>query len=222
MKINFKKIFLFWFFLFISLLVFCFSVNIYIEKKSENYIYSKINDLENKKVWLVLWAQVFKWWIPSNILKDRLDSSIRVYNSWKFEIFLLSWDHWTVYYDEVNTMKDYLLKKWIPKEKLFLDHAGFDTYDSLYRAKNIFWAEDLIIFTQQFHLPRAVYIWKWLWLDVTWYVSDKHIYLNESYNKRREFFARIKAFLEVEILHTKSKYLWGKIDLDWSYLESWD
>jgi len=206
----------------IILIIFCISVNFYITKTSEKFIFSEIENLENKKIWLVLWARVYKWKIVSTILKDRLDSSIEIFKKWKFEIFLLSWDHWWKYYDEVNTMKNYLLQKWIPKEKIFLDHAGFDTYDSFYRAKYIFWVKSLIVFTQEFHLPRAVYIGRWLKLDVAWFISDKHKYLNQNYNERREFLARIKAFLDVEILHSKSKYIWEKIDINWSYLESWD
>lgn len=215
LRLKYPLYFILW------IIIFSIWVNFYVIKSSENYVFSEIKNLENKQVWLVLWASA-KLNFPSITLQDRLDSSIEAFKKWKFEIFLLSWDHWKKNYDEVNTMKNYLLKKGISKEKIFLDHAGFDTYDSLYRAKNIFWAKSLVIFTQKFHLYRAVYIWNWLWINSIWYISDKRKYLKENYNSRREFLARIKAFLEVEIFHTQSKFLWKKINLNWSYLETWD
>ena len=118
------------------------SVNIYIIKTTENYIYteSKLvpSDLKVDAV-LVLGAKVYpKTGRLSDILKDRVDTAVEIYRNGNAEKFLLSGDHGQVDYDEVNVMKDYLLNLGIPEEDIFLDHAGFDTYDSVVRAKEVF------------------------------------------------------------------------------------
>jgi vancomycin permeability regulator SanA len=95
---------------------------------------------------------------PGLALQDRLDTALDLYNNNKVSLFLVSGDHGTKDYDEVNTMKQYLLDHDIPKEKIFLDHAGFDTYDSFYRARDIFEVTSTIVVTQGYHLPRSIFI----------------------------------------------------------------
>jgi vancomycin permeability regulator SanA len=108
-------------------------------------------------------------------------------------------------------MKNYLVQLWVKEEDIYLDYAGFDTYDSIYRAKDIFLRDEFVIFTQDFHLKRAMYIAKRLWIDTYWVETNMQSYTKENYYYFREIFARVKAFWEVEIFHTKPKYLWDKI-----------
>ena len=110
-------------------------------------------------------------------------------------------------------MQKYLLDLWVDVDDIYLDYAGFDTYDSIYRAKEIFGAEKLTLFTQDFHLKRAMYISKRFDIETIWVETNLQKYRKEKYNNRREVFARVKAFLEVEILKTKPKYLGESIEI---------
>ena len=110
-------------------------------------------------------------------------------------------------------MKDYLIKKGVPPQDIFLDHAGFDTYDSMYRARDIFGVKSLIISTQQFHINRALYISQRLGLESYGYPSEdkviRRIYLQET----RESLAKVKAFLETDILRSKPRLLGPQIPI---------
>lgn len=186
-------------------------INVYILTFSENKIVTNIDDLERKRVWLVLGAWVFSDGNVSNIFADRLDSAILAYQKGKIKEILVSWDNATKYYNEVIPAQKYLLNRWIPQDDIHLDYAWFDTYDSLFRAKAIFWQVDIIIFTQQFHLSRSIYIANKLWINVQGYRSDRQKYLRTKYYIFREFFSRIKAFWEVEITRPNPKYLGDSI-----------
>ncbi|MDD4358685.1 MAG: ElyC/SanA/YdcF family protein, partial [Candidatus Pacebacteria bacterium] len=142
------------YFLSIIILI-CLGVNLLILDYSRDI--KDISDLEESQVALVLGARVYND-RASDIFKDRLDSAIELYAQKKAKKILVSGDHGTKSYDEVNIAKSYLLSNNIKEEDIFLDHAGFDTYDSLYRAKEVFQINNAIIISQSFHLPRALYI----------------------------------------------------------------
>ena len=139
----------------------------------------------------------------------------------KVSKILVSGDHGTVEYDEVNTVKAYLLENGVQPENIFLDHAGFDTYDSIYRAKEIFEVESVVIVTQEFHLPRAVYIGNSLGIETHGYIADRQPYVAAIWNSFRESLARIKAFLNVT-LNSKPKYLGEPIPITGDGTLSWD
>jgi len=134
---------------------------------------------------------------------------------------LISGDHGTSEYDEVNTIKDYLIEHGIDGADIFTDHAGFDTYDSIYRAKDIFEVESMIIVTQEFHLPRAIYIANALNIENIGAVADKRDYRDKERNQMRESIARVKAFLNIN-LKAKPKFLGGKIPITGESSNSWD
>jgi len=146
---------------------------------------------------LVLGALVFPDGTVSMMVEDRLETALALYQAGKVEKILISGDHGREDYDEVNTMRRYLEEKGVPTEDIFMDHAGFDTYDSMYRAKAVFAASDLIVVTQRFHLPRALWIANSLGLEVQGVAADRHRYLSEDYYEWREAAARVKAFGEV-------------------------
>ncbi len=132
---------------------------------------------------------------PSDMLRDRLDRAIELYKNGKAKKLLMSGDHGKQYYDEVNVMKAYALERGIPEEDLFLDHAGFSTYESMYRAKEIFRAEKIIIVTQRYHLYRALFIARRLGLDADGCEAMPNTYRYQLYNSAREYLARNKDFL---------------------------
>jgi len=158
-----------------------------------------IDEIKEANVGLVLGASVLPNNNLSDIFKDRLDATLELYNSKKIKKILVSGDNKTKYYDEVTTAKNYLISQGVLEEDIFLDGFGFKTYDSVLRAKEVFDIKDVIIISQSFHLGRALYIADRLDLNAQGYSADLHRYRDEYKNNFREFFARIKAFLNIQI-----------------------
>ena len=194
-------------------LLICYFINIYIVKVSNSKIFNSVDSIKSRDIWIVLWASVKTNNKPSEILKDRLDTALEAYNLNKIKKIIVSWDNRVNHYNEPAVMQKYLINAWVSKSDIYLDYAWFDTYDSMYRAKYIFWTTSLVVFTQKFHQNRSVYIWNGLWIDTIWVSSDRHIYTWINYFKFREFFSRLKAFLEIEILKTKPKFLGETIEI---------
>lgn len=174
-------------------------LQLHVQRFSGDLITSDISQLNPAHTGIVLGASVKPDKSLSLILQDRVDGALLAYKNKKFKKFLLSGDHARKSYDEVNAMKNYLNKKGVPDTDIFLDHAGFDTYDSMYRAREVFNVTDAIIFTQEFHLPRAIYLGKHMGLDLQGFTVDQHNYEGNKYFARREWLANIKAWIELNI-----------------------
>jgi SanA protein len=155
-----------------------------------------INDVQPAQAALVLGAYVFPDGTPSTMVEDRLMTAYHLYQAGKVKKILISGDHGRVEYDEVNAMRRYLEAKGVPPEDIFMDHAGFDTYDSMYRARDVFQVHSAIVVTQAFHLPRAVWLARRLGLEAEGVVADQRIYAKAQYYDMREVLARVKAFGE--------------------------
>lgn len=108
----------------------------------------------------------------------------------------MSGDHGRKEYDEVNIMKNYAIEKGIPSENIFMDHAGFSTYESIYRAKEIFEAKKVVIVTQEYHLYRALYIANQLGIEAYGVGADPRKYVGAAYREIREILARDKDFIK--------------------------
>jgi len=145
---------------------------------------------------LVLGASVSQYG-PSMMLADRLDKGMELFESEVSTIMLLSGDNGTIEYNEVQAMKEYVLKNGggigITSANIYLDHAGFSTYDSSVRCKDIFQAERIVIVTQRYHLYRAVYNAKMAGLDVVG-VTAKDTKSGQTARDIREVPARVKDF----------------------------
>ena len=150
---------------------------------------------------------------PSLMLQYRLDKAVEIYHNLDTKI-ILTGDHGNKNYDEVNVMKDYILNEDISDKDIFLDHAGFNTYDSIYRIKNVFNAKKIIIVTQKYHLYRSLYIANSLGIEAYGIAAEdipyKFIMLK---NKIREILSRDKNFFKV-MIKPQSKYLGETIDLN--------
>jgi SanA protein len=182
-------------------------INIYIVAYSKKYILTQEQAIgTHPDCILVLGAQVFDDNTLSHMLEDRVLGAIELYNLKVSTKILLSGDHGRKTYDEVNAMKNYTLNKGVPPENIFLDHAGLSTYESMYRARDVFNVKKVIIVTQGFHLSRAVYLARSLGLDAYGVASDPRSYATMPQNKFREFFARVKGFFYC-ILKPKPTYL---------------
>ncbi|MBF8982286.1 YdcF family protein [Lutibacter sp. B2] len=177
-----------------------------VKKEGSKYIVSS-EDAPNADAILVLGAYVMPSGTVSPILGDRLKVGLELYDKNKSNKVLVSGDHGQVEYDEVNAMKQYLKDNDVKSENVFMDHAGFSTYESIYRAKDIFKVKKVIIVTQKYHLMRAVYIARKMGLDAYGVASDKHMYRNIFQYSVRETAARCKDYLFVNILKPKPTYL---------------
>ena len=143
---------------------------------------------------LVLGARVHDNGQPSGILEDRLVTGIAAYERGASDRLLMSGDHGQEDYDEVNAMKDYALTQGVPSEAVFMDHAGFSTYESLYRARDIFRVKRVLIVTQRYHLYRALYVAKKMGLDAYGVTADLGTYAGLPRFEAREILARCKDF----------------------------
>lgn len=155
------------------------------------------NRVEGVSTALVLGAYVYPDGQPCPLLQDRLDTALELYQQGRVQKLLLSGDHGSEEYDEVNAMRSYLENRGVPSESLVLDHAGFDTYDSLYRAKHIFQAREVVVVTQLFHLRRALYIGSSLGLRVQGVAADRRRPEELLFLQVRELLANLKAVWEV-------------------------
>ena len=179
------------------------------------HVYTDIGALPPRTAILILGSQT-RGTRLSKVLQDRVDAGIILMNSSKGKKLLLSGDHGQHYYDEVNAMRLYVLKNapGIREEDIFMDHAGFNTWDSMYRARDVFEVRDLIIVTQQFHISRAVCIARSLGLDAIGYGINQDHFQGKSlrYWQFREYFARVKAFYSI-LTKPKPRYLGEKIPI---------
>src|SRR3989344_2568095 len=166
---------------------------------------------------LILGASVFRG-SPSPILAERADAAIALYRAGKVSKILVTGDNGAPSHNEVIPVRDYLLKAGIPARDIFLDHAGFDTYSSMYRARHVFLARSLTIVTQDFHLPRALWIAQRLGLDAYGIVAAGGE--NSPSDYIREIPAAIKALLNV-LTDRQPKYLGPTIPLSVNGEETW-
>ena len=181
----------------ISLILIVLGINLYVKLSTKNQIITN-NDYSNLKdidCIIVLGAGV--WGDnPSPMLEDRLLQGIDLYKNNVSSKIILSGDHGQEEYDEVNVMKKFAIEKGVPSENIFMDHAGFSSYESIYRAKEIFGAKKIVIVTQKYHLYRALYIANKLELDAYGVNSDPREYVGATYRELREILARNKDFVK--------------------------
>ncbi|HHY30218.1 MAG TPA: DUF218 domain-containing protein [Syntrophaceticus sp.] len=161
---------------------------------------------------LILGAGVWDGGRPSYMLEDRLLQGIELYENGTSDRLLMSGDHSRKEYDEVNVMKRFAIDKGINSEHIFMDHAGFSTYESLYRARDVFQADRIIIVTQRYHLYRALYIAENLGLEAYGVASDPRQYFGQEIRDLRETLARVKDFFTV-IFKPEPTYLGEAIPL---------
>lgn len=131
---------------------------------------------------------------PSYILEDRLLQGIELYKMGVSKKLLMSGDHGRKNYDEVNTMKKFAKNHGVPSQDIFMDHAGFSTYETMYRAGAVFQAKKVVIVTQQYHLYRSLYVAKKLGLDAYGVPSDLRTFAGQGRRDLREILARTKDF----------------------------
>lgn len=164
---------------------------------------------------VVLGASVYADGTPSSILQDRLDDGIELYKAGVAPKLIMSGDNRTVSYNEVKVMKDYAVSQGVPSEDVFCDHAGFSTYESMYRAKYVFGAERIVVATQTYHLYRALYAARGLGMEAIGVPSDYRDYLGQFQYDVREVPARTKDFFKT-MFKVPSTFVGDPVSLDQS------
>ncbi len=173
------------------------AVNGYIIWKVKDRIISprEAVELENVDCIMVLGCGVRQDGSPSGMLKDRLEEGIGLYKGGASDRLLMSGDHGRKDYDEVNLMKQYAVEAGIPSENIFMDHAGFSTYESMYRARDIFQVKKIVIVTQNYHMYRALFVARSMGMEAYGVASDPRSYGGQLLRDVRELLARPKDLI---------------------------
>lgn len=202
-----KKVLIYGIIIIAILMIIVLGINLYVKASTNKQIlgendYTKLSDID---CIIILGAGV--WGDkPSLILEDRLLEGIKLYQNNVSDKIIMSGDHGRESYDEVNIMKNYAIEKGIPSENIFMDHAGFSTYESIYRARDIFKAKKIVIVTQKYHLYRALYAANCLGLEAYGVGADPRQYSGATFRELREILARDKDFIKC-IFKPKPTYL---------------
>ena len=189
-----------------------FLVNLYMIRKEEKYILTadQAGELEDVDCIMVLGCGVRPDGTPSGMLSDRLDQGIRLYDEHVSDKLLMSGDHGKVNYDEVNLMKQFAIDRAVPSENIFMDHAGFSTYESMYRARDIFQVKKIVIVTQRYHMYRALYVAQSMGMEAYGVASDPRTDGGQRMRDVRELLARPKDLIYT-IVMPKPTYLGDSI-----------
>lgn len=175
--------------------------------------FKKEDNSEMADAVIVLGAYVNRDGELSAMLRERLDTGISLYQDGFTNRILMSGDHGRVDYDEVRAMKEYAISQGVPSEHIFMDHAGFSTYETMYRARDIFKTRNVLVATQEYHLPRAVYIAGKLGVEAQGIICDQKTYRGSTYRWVREVLARNKDFFYT-IFKPKPTYLGDTIPVN--------
>lgn len=192
------------------------AINLFMIGYAQQYTYTaeEIADFTDVDCIMVLGCGVYNG-KPTPLLEDRLKRGVAVHETGVSQKILMSGDHGQDDYDEVNIMKQFALDAGISADDIFMDHAGFSTYESMCRAKEIFGVDKMIIVTQKYHLSRAVYLARMLGIDAYGVASDYRSFGGQFYRDCREVLARVKD-LFVAVIKPAPTYLGEAIPISGS------
>ena len=211
--------------LFLSLAAFVFALNLFIVLSTRRYIYTNPADMPERYTAIVLGAKVYGVRTVSHVFRDRIEGGLTLLDDGTVQRVIISGDHGKQDYDEVNAARLYVSQMHHVDESLiFYDHAGFSTYDTMYRARDVFCVQDAVVVTQRFHLYRSLFIARSLGIDAVGYAAPEINRFRRMLHVRwecRECLARVKAFFSV-VLHAKPSYLGEQIPITGDGRSTWD
>lgn len=192
-----------------------FIINSYVKSITKNNILAleEAATLKDVDCIIVLGCLVRDDGSLSAMLRDRLIRSVELYKAGAAPKIIMSGDHGRVDYDEVNAMKQYAIDNGVPSSDVFMDHAGFSTYETIYRAKEVFGADKVLIVTQEYHMYRALYIAKQLGIEAYGVSADLNTYGGQTKRDVREILARCKDFAMC-IINPESTYVGDSIPIN--------
>ncbi|MEP6902240.1 MAG: ElyC/SanA/YdcF family protein [Actinomycetota bacterium] len=178
-------------------------INKYVYSNNSEKIKTSITEVpeeEPKRVAIIFGARVWADGSPSNSLYDRVLTGVELYRAGRVKKLLMSGDNPNADYDEPTAMKKTAVELGVPEEDIVLDFAGRRTYDTCYRAKEIFEVQKAILVTQDYHLPRALYLCNSLGVESIGITANRRKYDGENYYHFREFFSTASAWFEINFL----------------------
>jgi SanA protein len=189
-------------------------INLWITRSAKSRTFNRLDQLPANDVGLVLGSSArVRGGFPNPHFQNRVEAAAKLYQAGKVKHLLLSGDNHTASYDEPTDLQDALLKLGVPRSSMTLDYAGFRTLDSIARAKTVFGLSRLTIITDDFHSQRALFISRSYGVDAVAFCSKSVPFKYSSSTRMREWFARIKAFLDVYALRTQPKFYGPKIEI---------
>ncbi|WP_223170274.1 SanA/YdcF family protein [Maribacter aquimaris] len=202
----------------VGLLIACvllliFICNLIIESGAKGKTFSSLNTVPKNRVGLVLGtAKKLVGGQPNPYYSNRIKATVELFNSHKIDFVLVSGDNETIYYNEPNTIKKDLIEQGIPKERIYLDYAGFRTLDSMVRANVVFGLDSVTVISQKFHNERAIYIANQKGLHAIGYNAQGIPGKGGFKVQIREYFARVKVFIDL-LLKTEPKFYGNTIEI---------
>ena len=207
-----KKIF----FVLSALGIICFLgslwANVHVKSHAEKKMFDQANKIPKNKVGLVLGTSKYR--VSGGVneyFKFRMDAAYQLYRSNKVDRLIVSGDNHKKGYNEPKQMKDYLIDLGVKEDHIYLDYAGFRTFDSMIRAKEIFGQDTLTIISQKFHNERAIFICESIGVEAVAYNAEMPYFTKRM--RIREYLAKCKAVLDIYLLRTKPKFLGEKIEI---------
>lgn len=203
--VKMKKIFKYILIVLIVIILVPVIINFYVILSTKNRIVSGNSELLTDIDYIVVLGAGIRRGKPSPMLEDRLKTGISLYNNDISNKILITGDHMNDDYDEVTVMKNYLLEHGIPEEDIITDNYGISTYDSIYRVKNVYKSNKVVIVSQRYHLYRALFLSDNLDLESYGVEADLRYYYGQWYREIREILARNKDFIK-GIIKPKAVY----------------
>lgn len=187
-----------WYYLFgivFGIIALALAINLLVTQSTKSNIYLPQHIPYDVDAVVVLWASV-AWMKLSPILQDRVETAIQLYQAKKTKRIIISWYNSEKYYKEVDAMLNYLKNRSIPEQDIIIDQSWVNTFNSI-RNIHDSWFKKVGIITQNFHLPRALFLAKWVGVDAVGISSDRAVYNDIEIYEKRELLAQIKAIFEI-------------------------
>jgi vancomycin permeability regulator SanA len=177
-------------------------------------VYDEVEAVQYAPVAIVFGAAVRHDGKPSTILADRVAAAVDLYKAGKVRRILMTGDNSSLHYNEASAMKRLAVELGVPADRVNLDYAGFRTYDSVYRAREVFGVTDAILVTQGYHLPRALFLARSIGIDAAGFKAGLELYPHQSYYSLRELPAGVVAWYQANVFHPRPRFLGEPVDLE--------
>lgn len=176
------------------------SANVYVLVSGGGEYTDEVAEVPGAEVAIVPGALVEPDGEMSAMLADRVEQAARLWHAGKVEKILVSGDHGSWIYDEPDTMRKALVADGVDPEDVFEDHAGFETWATMVRARSIFGVRDAVVVTQGFHMPRALFLADEAGIEATGLTADLHHWGHQGRKSTaREVLSRVKAVVDVTL-----------------------
>jgi SanA protein len=185
--------------------------NYWVISSTEKQTYNAIDSIPFVKVGLVLGTNEIWHGEENPFFENRIEAAAALFKAGKIKYIIVSGDNHVKNYDEPISMKNALMRLGIPASVIFLDYAGFRTFDSMIRCRDVFGQDSVTVISQKFHNERALFIANYFKMNaIAFNAKDASDYFSLS-TMLREYLAKCKAILDLYVLHTEPRFLGPKV-----------